>query len=87
MKSFLKNILSTIIGIILSAIVIVLLFVGIISLSISSINNKDDVTVKENSILEINLSNLSVVERISENPLGNLNISGEKVLDGCLISN
>ena len=35
------------------------------------------VTVKENSILEINLSDLSVVERTSENPFDNLSFSGD----------
>ena len=77
MKSFFKNVLSTIIGMVLAVIVIMLLFVGIISLSISSINNKDEVSVKENSILEINLSDLSVVERTSENPFDNLSFSGD----------
>ena len=77
MKSFFKNVLSSLVGMVLAVIVITLLFIGIISLSISSINNTDKVTVKKNSILEINLSDLSVVERISENPLGNLNISGD----------
>ena len=77
MKSFFKNVLSTIVGMVLAVIVIMLLFVGIISLSISSINNKDEVTVKENSILEINLSDLSVVERTSENPFDGLNFSGD----------
>ena len=72
MKSFLKNVLSTIVGMVLAVIVITLLFIGIISLGLSSINNKDEVTVKENSILEINLSDLSVVERTSENPFDKL---------------
>ena len=77
MKSFFKNVLSTVVGMVLAVIVIMLLFVGIISLSISSINNKDEITVKENSILEINLSDLSVVERTSKNHFGELNLSGE----------
>ncbi len=77
MKSFFKNVLSTIIGMVLSVIVITLLFIGIISLSISSINNEDEVIVKENSILNINLSETSVVERTSENPFDGLNFSGD----------
>ena len=77
MKSFFKNVLSSLVGMVLAVIVITLLFIGIISLSISSVNNNDKVIVKKNSILEINLSDLSVVERIAENPLGNLNISGD----------
>jgi len=77
MKSFFKNVLSTIIGMVLSVIVITLLFVGVISLSISSISNDAEVDVKENSILNINLSETSVVERTSENPFDGLNFSGD----------
>lgn len=77
MKSFFKNVLSSLVGMVLAVIVITLLFIGIISLSISSVNNNDKVIVKKNSILEINLSDISVVERIAENPLGNLNLSGD----------
>ena len=62
---------------ILSVIVIILLFIGIISLNLSSINNKNEVDVKENSVLNINLSETSVVERTSENPFNGLNFSGD----------
>jgi len=77
MKSFFKNVLSTIVGMVLSVFVIVLLFIGIMSISISSLNNDKEVIVKENSILKINLAELSVVERTSENPFEGLNFSGD----------
>ena len=77
MKSFLKNVLSTIVGMVLAVFVIVLLFIGIISVSMSSLNNDKEVTVKENSILKINLAELSVVERTSENPFEGLSFSGD----------
>lgn len=77
MKSFFKNVLSTIVGMVLAVFVIMLLFIGIVSVSISSLNNEPEVTVKENSILKINLSDVSVVERISENPFEGLNFSGD----------
>ena len=77
MKSFLKNVLSTIVGMVLAVFVIVLLFIGIVSVSMSSLNNDKEVTVKENSILKINLAELSVVERTSENPFEGLNFSGD----------
>jgi len=77
MKSFFKNVLSTIVGMVLAVFVIVLLFIGIVSVSISSLNNDKQVTVKENSILKINLAELSVVERTSENPFEGLNFSGD----------
>jgi protease-4 len=77
MKSFFKNVLSTIVGMVLAVFVIVLLFIGIVSVSMSSLNNDKEVTVKENSILKINLAELSVVERTSENPFEGLNFSGD----------
>ena len=77
MKSFFKNVLSTIVGMVLAVIVIMLLFIGIVSLSLSSINNEEEVVVKENSILKINLSDLSVVERTSENPFNLQNFTGD----------
>ncbi len=77
MKSFFKNVLSTIVGMVLAVFVIMLLFIGIVSVSISSLNNEPEVTVKESSILKINLSDVSVVERTSENPFEGLNFSGD----------
>ena len=77
MKSFFKNVLSTIVGMVLAVLVVVLLFIGIVSVSMSSLNDDREVKVKENSILKINLAELSVVERTSENPLEGLNFSGD----------
>ena len=77
MKSFFKNVLSTIVGMVLAVFVIVLLFIGIVSVSISSLNNDKEVTVKEKSILKINLTELTVVERNSENPFEGMNFSGD----------
>ena len=77
MKSFFKNVLSTIVGMVFAVFAIILLFIGIVSLSISSLNNDKEVKLKENSILKINLAELSVVERTSENPFEGLNFSGD----------
>ena len=73
MKSFLKNILTTIIGIITSIIVIIVLFIGFAAI----ISSEDEVKVKENSILKIDLANTSVVERSSANPFDGLILSGD----------
>ena len=73
MKTFFKNILSTIIGMVSAVIVIVLLSIGIIAI----ISSEDEVVVKTNSILKIDFSNTTVVERASTNPFGELNLSGE----------
>ena len=76
MKSFLKNIFSTIIGIIVAIIIIISLFIG----SVALMSSNKEVTVKEKSILKIDLSNLKIVERTSENPLNNfLNSSGDVI--------
>ena len=77
MKSFFFFLLSTIVGMVLAVFVIVLLFIGIVSVSISSLNNDKEVTVKEKSILKINLTELTVVERTSENPFEGMNFSGD----------
>ena len=73
MKGFLKNILATIIGIVSGVFIIVLLFIGLIGI----LSNEEEVKVKENSILKIDLGKLSVVERSSNNPFTQLNLNGE----------
>ena len=73
MKIFFKNILTTIIGIISSIIVMILLIIGFVAI----ISSEDEVNVKENSILKIDLANTSVVERSSENPFDGLSLSGD----------
>ena len=73
MKSFLKNIFSTIIGMFLSIIILLLISIGIINI----VSSEKEIKVKENTILKIDLTNTSVVERASENPLDGLNLSGD----------
>jgi protease-4 len=73
MKIFFKNILSTIIGMISSVIILVLLFIGIITL----ISSEKEELAKKNSILKIDLANTSVVEQTSENPFHKFNLSAD----------
>lgn len=73
MKSFFKNILSTILGVVISIIIIVVLFTAIITL----MSSKQEVIIEKNSILKINLENIAVVERKSENPFDKFNLSGD----------
>ena len=73
MKTFIKNILSTILGILSSIIIFILLCIGIFSM----LNSEEKVTLKKHSVLKIDLTNTSVVERTSENPFNNLRLSGE----------
>ena len=74
MKSFFKNVLSTIVGVVLSVVVVVLLFIGIISIAISALDSDKETKVKANSILKITLSK-PIVDRASDNPFENLSIT------------
>ena len=75
MKSFLKNILSTVLGIILSFVILVILFIGIIS--VISINSKKEVEIKPNTILKIGFTN-PIVERKSTNPLDEISLTSSE---------
>ena len=74
MKSFFKNVLSTIVGVVLSVVVVVLLIIGIISIAISTLDSDKETKVKANSILKITLSK-PIVDRASDNPFENLSIT------------
>ena len=78
MKSFLKNVLSTIVGIVLSIVVVVLLFIGVISVTVSSLEKKEESKVEANSILKIKLAK-PIVERASDNPLDYLTIGNTEM--------
>ena len=75
MKSFFKNILSTVLGIILSFVILVILFIGIIS--VISINSKKEVEIKPNTILKIDFTN-PIVERKSTNPLDEISLTSSE---------
>ena len=74
MKTFLKNVLSTIVGVVLSVVVVILLFIGIISIAVSSFDNEKESKVGPNSILKIDLTS-PIVERASDNPFENLSFN------------
>jgi protease-4 len=71
MLKFLKNIFSTVIGILLSFFVIIIIFIGV--LSVSSEYQKKEKKIDKNTILKIDLST-PVVERASTNPLAGLDL-------------
>ena len=71
MLKFLKNIFSTLIGILLSFVVIVVTLIGV--LSVSSEYQKKEKKIDKNTILKIDLST-QVVERASSNPLSDLDL-------------
>ena len=74
MKAFFKGVLINILGTIVSSIIFILILIGIINLIIPD----NDVVVEENSVLKINLSDINVVERSSNNPFAELNLTGGK---------
>lgn len=71
MLKFLKNIFSTVLGILLSFFVIIIIFIGV--LSVSSEYQKKEKKIDKNTILKIDLST-PVVERASTNPLADLDL-------------
>ena len=77
MKSFIKNILSTTLALIISLVLIFSVFIFVISSGLSK--NEKNISVSENSILFFNLSKANIVERKSTNPLEILNNSGKIV--------
>lgn len=70
MRQFLKYTFATVLGIFLTMIVFAFIIAGIVGSIISSSSDKDDVKVKENSILHVNFDN-EVKDRGSNNPFEN----------------
>ncbi|MES2428488.1 MAG: signal peptide peptidase SppA [Bacteroidota bacterium] len=71
MKQFFKFVLATIVGIILSTVVLVLVIIGIVAAA----GNDKTVDVDANSILHISIKN-PIAERTPNNPLANLSFLG-----------
>jgi len=71
---FLGNVLAVIVGLFVFSIISVFLVFGLIGLAVSSSSDKE-VTVRENSILHLNLNGRTLVERTSEDDL-NLSFIG-----------
>lgn len=72
--NFFKTLFATLIGSILGFFILFLILIGIVA-GLSTSLSKDDVTVKENSILVIDLSQ-AIPERSSNNPLSGLSPLG-----------
>jgi protease IV len=75
MKSFLKYTFATIVGVLISSVILFIVFLAIIGGIISS--NDKEVTIKSNSILHIKLDK-PIPERTSENPFAGLSFSNLK---------
>lgn len=82
MKEFFKYVFATIVGVVISSVVLFVLFFVILISAISSMNADKKIIVKENSILYLNLDQ-SIIERTPENALAGIPIIGggeEKVI-------
>lgn len=67
MRDFFKYFFASVLGFVVGAIVLFFLFLGIVSLLVSSLQSEKEVTVRDNSIVEIRLQH-AVRERSSKNP-------------------
>ena len=72
MKSFLKSVLASMVGVLLASIVGFFLFIGLIAAIVSSGDSKE-VKLKDESILHIQLPE-AVKERTSKNHFDNIDI-------------
>ena len=73
MKQFFKFMFATIAGIFISAILFILIMIGIVASLVSKESDKD-VTIKDKSVLELNL-NYMIPERTSKNPFEDFNFT------------
>ncbi|MFD2597472.1 signal peptide peptidase SppA [Sphingobacterium corticis] len=75
MKQFFKYVFATVVGIIISSILMVILLIGIITVSISSIGSSSETTVSPNSVLQVTLDH-AITEKTVPSPFEDLNIPG-----------
>ena len=73
MKDFLKFTLASIVGIILSSLMLMFIGIGIIQMAVSS--TEKEVNVKNNSLLVLKFEG-EIVDRAVDNPFDNINIPG-----------
>lgn len=77
MKEFFKYVFATVVGIILSTIVLSFLFFVLVAGIVATVGTKSTVEVKTNSILYLNLDQ-SITERTPENSYQSLFSGGEE---------
>jgi len=77
MKQFLKYVLATMVGIVVSGLLLLFIFFGIVGLMVNSVGNKEGREVKENSILTVRLD-YPIAERTSKNPFENFSFPSLK---------
>ena len=75
MKQFFKFMFASMVGFVLSMIVLFFILLGVISGMMLSLKDEGSVTISDNSILEVSFEN-PIEERSSNNPFENLNFNG-----------
>ena len=75
MKQFFKFMFASMVGFVISMIVMFFILLGIISGMMLSLKDEGSVTISDNSILEVSFEN-PIEERSSNNPFENLNFNG-----------
>lgn len=77
MKQFFKYVLATVVGVVLSAVLLFIVLIGIVTASLSSLSpgNSADVAVGANSILYIPLNHL-ITEKTEPSPFEGMNFPG-----------
>lgn len=74
MKDFFKYFLASVLGFVVGTIVLFLLFIGIVSVLVSSLQSDKEVTVRDQSVIEIRLEH-PVKERTSKNPFESIDFN------------
>lgn len=77
MGQFFKFMIASMFGMIAAILLSVFILIGIAAVSVSSLDDKKDVTVEENTILKISL-NTSIVDRAPNDPLQNFDFASMK---------
>ena len=75
MRSFFKYVLATITGIIISTVLLFIIFIGIISMMVSSVGSSTEAVVPTNAVLFIDL-NHEITEKSEPNPFENMELPG-----------
>src|SRR5690606_38907136 len=75
MRSFFKYVLATVTGTIIVFAIILIVLIGFITATISSMGSKEEVYVPSNAVLYVSL-NHHIPERTSSNPWESMNLPG-----------
>ncbi len=75
MKQFFKYVLATVVGVFISSILVGLLFIGLVTVVVSSLGSSSEPTVSANSVLHITLDH-QITEKTVPSPFDDISIPG-----------